>query len=561
MDFYAIISLSFGTVLCHSDPPMDGEESLANARNRAYARDSSFRSASFRMTKNKHVSHAFIFMLIPSEVKKIIKKLESAGSEAFIVGGCVRDLLTGKTPHDWDITTNAKPEEIQKVFPHNFCNNKFGTVTVITKSKNETLREIEVTTYRTESAYIDKRWPEKIEFVGKLEEDLARRDFTINAIAMDAKGKTIDLFGGVEDIKNKIIKAVGDPDQRFNEDALRLMRAVRFVCQLNFIVKGKILQVTEKNFKDKLSPLAWRIEEATFNAIKKHAKSLALISSERIRDEFVKIILSGRPAEGIELLKETGLLGYIIPELEKGVGVNQNRHHIYTIYEHLVLSLKYCLSEKLEVRLAALFHDIAKPETKRGAGIDATFYNHDIAGAIVVKRILERLRFSNEVIDKTGHLVRNHMFFYNVDEVSEAGIRRLVKRAGKENLKDLIDLRIADRLGSGVPKAKPYKLRHLEYLIDKVARDPISVKMLKLNGNDIIKILAIPPGPIIGAILNVLLAEALEDPKLNTKKYLTGRVKDLAKLSLDKLKVKSMEVIEEKKEEVELAEKDRFGVQ
>jgi len=496
-------------------------------------------------------------MSIPKEVKLIIKKLESAGFEAFVVGGCVRDLLTEKIPHDWDITTNAKPEEIQKVFPHNFCNNKFGTVTVITGSKDAALKQIEITTYRTESAYVDKRWPEKVEFVGKLEDDLARRDFTINAIAMDAKEKIIDPFGGAEDINKKTIRAVGDPDQRFNEDALRLMRAIRFACQLSFN-HGK--NKPFKDFKDKLSPLTWKIEEKTFNAIKKHAKSLALISAERTRDELTKIILSDYPAEGVELLKETGLLGYIIPELEKGIGISQNRHHIYTIYEHSILSLKYCPSSKLEVRLAALFHDIAKPETKRGSGLSATFYNHDIAGAIVTKRILERLRFSNEVVEKTGHLVRNHMFFYNVDEVSEAGVRRLVKRVGKENLQDVVGLRIADRLGSGVPKAKPYKLRHLEYLIDKVSRDPISVKMLKVNGNDIIKILEIKPSPIIGAILNVLLAEVLEDPKLNTKKYLTGRVKELAKLSLDNLKAKSLEVIEEKKEEVELAEKSRFGV-
>ncbi|MDP3057429.1 MAG: HD domain-containing protein [bacterium] len=502
-------------------------------------------------------------MKIPTEVKSIIKKLESGGFEAFVVGGCVRDLLTGNPPaggpHDWDITTNARPEEIQKIFPHNFCNNKFGTVTAVTGAKKESLKEIEITTYRTEGAYRDKRWPEKVEFVGKLEDDLARRDFTINAIAMNAKGKTIDPFGGAEDIEKKIIKAVGDPDQRFNEDALRLARAIRFACQLSS-VGGKIRQLADKDFKDKLSPLSWKIEEKTFNAIKKHSKSMAMISLERTRDEFTKIILSEYPAEGVELLKETGLLGYIVPELEKGIGVSQNRHHIYTIYEHAILSLKYCPSEKLEVRLAALFHDIAKPEAKRGAGLDATFYNHDIMGANAVKRILSRLKFSNEAIEKTSHLVRNHMFFYNVDEVSEAGIRRLIKRAGKENLKDLIDLRIADRLGSGVPKAKPYKLRHLEYLIDKVSRDPISVKMLKLNGNDIIKILKIKPSPIIGAILNVLLAEVLEDPKLNTKKYLTGRVKELSKLSPDKLKAKSLEVIEEKKEEVELAEKSRFGV-
>ncbi|MBU3925453.1 HDIG domain-containing protein [Patescibacteria group bacterium] len=544
-------------------------------------------------------------MLIPKEVKSIIKELEKAGYEAFVVGGCVRDLLTEKTPHDWDITTNAKPEEIQKVFPHNFYNNKFGTVTVITGSKDAALKEIEITAYRAESAYVDKRWPEKIEFVGKLEDDLARRDFTVNAIALKVKSEKlkvkslmqnskickdqkpatcnlqpatysiIDPFNGLDDIKHKIIRTVGDPDQRFNEDALRLMRAIRFVCQLSFnngknkpfdFAQGKLLDIARgKPFKDKemrniLSALSWQIEEKTFAAIKKHSKSLALISSERTRDEFAKIILSEYPAEGVELLKETGLLRYIIPELEKGIGVRQNRHHIYTIYEHAILSLKYCPSPKLEVRLAALFHDIAKPETKRGAGLDATFYNHDIVGANVARRILRRLRFSNEVIEKTAHLVRNHMFFYNVDEVSEAGVRRLVKRVGPENLKDVVDLRIADRLGSGVPKAKPYKLRHLEYLIDKVSRDPISVKMLKINGNDIIKILEVKPSPIIGAILNVLLAEVLEDPKLNTKKYLTGRVKELSKLSLDKLKAKSVEFIEEKKEEVELAEKSRFGV-
>jgi len=504
-------------------------------------------------------------MLIPKEVKSIIKKLEKAGFGSFVVGGCVRDLLTGKIPHDWDITTNAKPEEIQKVFPRNFCNNKFGTVTVITDSKKESLKEIEITAYRTEGAYIDKRWPEKVEFVGKLEDDLARRDFTINAIAMDAKGKIIDPFGGQEDIKNKIIKAVGDPLKRFDEDALRMLRAIRFACHLNSVGKESLDSARDKPFKDKelkdkLSPLSWKIEEKTLSAIKKHSESLKEISPERIRDELIKIILSAHPAEGVELLKETGLLRHIVPELEKGVGVSQNRHHIYTIYEHSVLSLKFCPSEKLEVRLASLLHDIAKPETKRGAGIDATFYNHDIVGANVAARILRRLKFPNEVLEKTSHLVRNHMFFYNVDEVSESGVRRLLKRVGPENFKDVIDLRIADRLGSGVPKPKPYKLRHLEYLIEKVSRDAISVKMLAINGNDMIKTLAVQPGPIIGIILNALLAEVLEDPKLNTKKYLSGRARELAAMSLEELKKKSQEVIEEKKEEVELAEKRKFGV-
>lgn len=499
-------------------------------------------------------------MIMPKEIKLIIKKLESANFEAFIVGGCVRDLLIKKIPHDWDITTNAKPEEIQKLFPHNFCHNKFGTVTVITKAKDITLKEIQITTFRTENAYIDKRRPEKVQFVTKIQEDLARRDFTINAIAMDIKGRIIDPFNGLEDIKNKIIRTVGDADTRFNEDALRLMRAIRFVCQLNPLNKEKTTQETNKNFNNKLSPFFWQIEKKTYNAIQKHAILLTLISSERIRDEFVKIILSDYPAEGIELLKKTGLLEFIIPELKQGIGVHQNRHHIYTIYEHLILSLKFCPSKKLEIRLAALFHDIAKPETKQGIGINATFYNHDIVGAIATKKILERLKFSRELIDKTCLLVRNHMFFYNVGEVSEAGVRRIIKRVGVENLKDLIDLRIADRLGSGVPKAKPFKLRHLEYLLNKVSRDPISVKMLKINGNEIIKILKIKPGPVIGGILNVLLAEVLENPKINNATYLHQRTKELSLINLDNLKKESKKTIEEKKEEEELAEKGYFGV-
>jgi len=498
-------------------------------------------------------------MLIPKEVKSIIKKLEEAGFEAYIVGGCVRDILTKKIPIDWDITTSAKPEQIQKIFPRSFYNNRFGTVTAVTGSKNPALKEIQITTYRTEGKYLDKRWPEKVEFVGRLEDDLSRRDFTINAMAMDAKANIFDFFNGKKDIENKIIRAVGDADQRFSEDALRMMRAIRFASQLNSLrqAQGK----PSEKLQDKPSALSWQIEKETLKAIKKHSSAIGLISTERIRDELEKIILSPRPSQGIETLKETGLLRYIIPELELGIGVSQNRHHIYTIYEHSVLSLKFCPSEKLEVRLASLFHDIAKPETKRGAGEDATFYNHDIVGAKVAKKILRRLKFPNEIIEKTSHLIRNHMFFYNIGEVTEAGVRRLIKRVGAENLKDLIDLRIADRLGSGVPKAKPYKLRHLEYLMAKVSRHPLSVAMLKINGNDIMRLLDIKQGPIIGALLNALLAEVLEEPKLNTKKYLENRAKELAELSVEKLKEKSEKVIKEKKEEVELVEKSRFRVQ
>ena len=484
-------------------------------------------------------------------------------------------------PKDWDITTNAKPEQIQKIFPKSFYKNKFGTVTVRienkparivsqsdaggeqrTKNKSESVFfEAEITPFRTEEKYSDKRHPDKIHWAKTLKEDLARRDFTVNAMAMETKNKParivsqsdaggkqkiknkndekfkiIDLFDGQKDLKNKIIRAVGNPEDRFSEDALRMMRAVRFAVQLNF-----------------------GIEPKTFEAIQKNAHWLKMVSEERIRDELIKIILSDYPDKGILLLKDAGLLKFIIPELEKGIGVSQNRHHIYTIFQHLILSLKYCPSKKLETRLAALFHDIAKPETKSGEGFGATFYNHDIIGAKYVWQIMSRLKFPRKIIEKTSLLVRYHMFYYNVDEVSESGVRRLVRKAGLENMKDLIDLRISDRLGSGVPKAKPYKLRHLEYLIQKVSKDPISVKMLKVSGEDIMKILKISPGPKIGAILNALLAEVLENPGLNKKETLKKRVKNLGKKNIQELSQKSKE-IEEKKEEIDLEEKKKFYV-
>jgi len=477
-------------------------------------------------------------MNIPQEIQSIISKFEKGGFEAYVVGGPVRDFLLGKIPKDWDITTNAKPEEIQKIFPKSFYNNKFGTVTIVNKkTEDEKLRNVEITTYRVDVGYSDKRHPDKIEFATSLKDDLARRDFTINAIALKIPNSSIiDLFGGQEDLKNKTIKAVGDSDERFKEDALRMLRAVRFACQLDF-----------------------EIEKDTLKAIQKNKDLMKFVSDERIRDEFEKIILSDKAYEGIELLRESGLLKYIIPELEKGIGVSQNRHHIYTIYEHSVLSLKHCPSKKLEVRLASLFHDIAKPQTKAGIGQDSTFYNHDYLGAKFAKKILERLKFSNKTIEKVSLLVKNHMFYYNTGEVSEAGVRRLIKRTGKENLKDLMDLRIADRLGSGVPKAKPYKLRHLEYLIEKVSKDPISAKMLKINGQDIMKILNVSPGPKIGAILKVLLSEVIEDPEKNTKEYLEKRTKELNKLSEEDIK-KSEKVIEEKKEEEDLKDKKKFWV-
>lgn len=465
---------------------------------------------------------------IPSKVIQVVNKIEEAGFEAYVVGGCVRDLIMDKTPKDWDVATNAKPEEVVNIFgeENSFYENKFFTVGV--KSEDENIGIIEVTTYRTESGYSDRRRPDEVKVAETLEEDLARRDFTVNAIALRLNGEMeiVDPFEGQKDIKKKIIRSVGDANERFSEDALRMMRAIRFHSQFGF-----------------------EIEKKTLEAIKKHSKLIEHVALERIRDEFSKIIISDNPSEGIEILHKTGLLSYIIPELEEGIGVAQNRHHVYTIFRHAVLSLKHCPSKKIEVRLASLFHDIAKPKTKRGEGEFSTFYNHDHVGARISEKILKRLRFSNETIEKVRLLVDNHMFYYNPDEVTESSVRKLVSKVGLENMKDLLDLRIADRLGSGTPKAKPYKLRHLEYMIERVSTDAVSVKMLKVGGNDLMQELGFSPGPKIGAILDVLLSEVIEDADKNKKDLLLNRAKDLENEDLEKLRQMAKVKIEEKKEE------------
>lgn len=457
-------------------------------------------------------------MIIPKEVKSTVDKLKKAGFEAYIVGGCVRDLLRGADPEDWDIATNAKPEEIGKMFPKNFADNKFGTVTVLTGSKIPKLKEIEITPFRTEEKYTDKRHPDEVKWAKTVEEDLARRDFTVNAIAVDVltpKLKTIDPFEGQKDLEGKVIRSVGKPEDRFNEDALRLMRAVRLSTLLDF-----------------------KIEPETAKAIGKNAPWLQAIAKERIREEFVKIVTADKAADGVELLRELGLLKYIAPELLEGYGVSQNKHHIYDCYTHNLLSLKYAAERKFnrDVRIAALFHDVAKPRVKRGTGADATFYGHEIVGAKMTAQILSRLRFARKEIEKIAKLVRYHLFYYNVDEVTESSVRRLVRRVGPENIEELLQVRMCDRIGSGVPKAEPYKLRHLQYIIEKVSKDPISVKTLKVNGGDVMKALKISPGTKIGAILDILLGEVLADPKKNKKTVLMKLVAEVGKMEESGLK-------------------------
>ncbi len=465
---------------------------------------------------------------IPQYVLEVTDILEKNNFEVFLVGGCVRDFSLEKTPKDWDVTTNAKPEEIIKVYEKEgiktLYENDFGTVAVFIDDNI-----VEVTTYRIEGDYVDKRHPESVAWTKNLEEDLKRRDFTINSMAMKSLRRTqeiIDLFNGEEDLKNKTIRTVGDPNERFSEDALRMLRAIRFATVLG---------------ED------WTIEKNTFESIIQNKEWLAKVSNERIRDEFIKIVISPYAKKGILLLKETGLLHYIIPELELGYNCMQNKHHVYDVFTHNLESFSFAVKKdyNLHIRLAALLHDIAKPESKRGKGENATFYNHEVIGAQITKKVLNRLKFSKKDIDKIVNLVRYHLFYYNVEEVTESSIRRLVKNVGLENMNDLIKLRMCDRIGSGCPKAEPYKLRHLKYLIEKVSKDPISVKMLEIDGNRIITILKINPSKKIGLILEVLLAEVLENPDKNNKKYLEERT-----LILGSITDKQLEslAIESKKE-------------
>lgn len=499
---------------------------------------------------------------IPPYVQDIIQKLETAGFEGFVVGGCVRDILLNKEPKDWDVATNAIPEEIQKIFSDSVYENKFGTVGIKIKENEKTVDVVEITTYRIESKYTDKRHPDSVSFAKTLEEDLSRRDFSINAIAFKfpisnsqfpiksqkskskiqkTEYKIVDPFGGQDDLKNKVIRAVGKADDRFNEDALRMMRAIRFAVQLDF-----------------------QIEKNTFAAIKKNASNLKYISQERIKDEFTKIILSESPAQGVELLHELGLLEQFLPELEMGFDVTQSHHHYWgpynTVYKHLVASLEKCPSKKLEVRLASLFHDIGKPKAKQGEGENATFYNHEYISEKLTRQILSRLCFSKNTIDKTTLLVRNHMFYYNVDEVGESGVRRVIRKVGLPNINDLIDVRIADRLGSGVPKAVPYKLRHFRFMVEKVSHDAVSVKQLKINGNDLIKELSLKPGPKIGAILDLLLAEVIDNPKLNNRIDLIKLARELNKKDLNNLREIAKIKIKKEKEEDEKRMKEKYWV-
>lgn len=487
---------------------------------------------------------------IPKPVYHISETLEKAGFDAYLVGGCVRDVLLGREPKDWDIATNATPSQIQELFPDSVYENTFGTVGVKTESENPKLAVVEVTTFRLEGRYTDKRHPDEVQFAKKIEDDLARRDFTVNAMALaltnnlqlKTKNGLVDPFNGEKDLKAKLIRAVGRAEDRFEEDALRLLRAVRFACELGF-----------------------DIEEHTQAAIHAKASGIEFVSAERIRDEFSKTIMSPGGERGIELLLSFGLLRYILPELVEGVGVGQNKHHIYTVYEHNLKALGYAVAKKfpLDLRLASLLHDVGKPRTKRGNGPNSTFYGHQVVGEKMSIKILDRLRFPKDTVQKVALLVREHMFVYDPESVTLAGVRRLIARVGKENVDDLLKIREADRIGSGVPKAQPYRLRYLKAMIEKVQKDPVHPKMLKLKGDGVISILRTEPGPRIGKILAILLEEVLEDPSKNELEFLTERVQELGRFSdreLSTLAAKASQAAKDAQERIDEEIKKKHSV-
>ena len=452
--------------------------------------------------------------LIPRQVADVARTLEKAGFQAYLVGGCVRDTLLGRPPKDWDFTTNAKPEDIVKLFPKTVYENTFGTVAVIDEGTDDmTLRSIEVTPYRLESEYSDRRHPDSVKFSDKIEDDLKRRDFTINAMAAsvsdDAIKDMIDQFSGMTDLKDKIIRTVGKPEGRFGEDALRMIRAIRLAVELGFT-----------------------LNIGTFKAIQSLNSLLKEVSQERTRDEFTKIIMSDEPMKGVLMLHETGLLKFIAPELEMGIKVAQPQAHAYDVWEHLLRSLQHAADKgyDLDLRLAALFHDIGKPETKSFSQEtkQPTFYGHEMKGSRETRKILERMRFSHATIEKVVKLVRWHMFFADTQTITLTAVRRMIVNVGKENIWDLMNLRACDRIGTGRPKENPYRLRKYKAMVEEALRDPISVSMLKIDGSRIIEVCKIPPGPKIGHILHALFNEVLDDPKLNTADYLESKAKELA---------------------------------
>lgn len=466
---------------------------------------------------------ASIKNIIPGYVKTVGQTLLDNNYEAYLVGGCVRDLLLQKAPKDYDIATNATPEILSGIFTKAILvGAKFGTVVVLVEDEEGETHQVEVTTYRSEENYVGGRWPEKVSYSDTIEKDLSRRDFTINAMALNLDSNNedlIDLHGGISDLEAKIIRAVGNPIERFSEDGLRSYRACRFASTLGF-----------------------KIEENTFKAITETLAIANMVSIERVRVEFVRMILeSPKPSVGIDLLRQTGLLALFLPEMLEGYGVEQNEYHEHDVYGHLLA----CVDKADDsVKIAALFHDIAKPRTKVGG----TFYGHDLKGAEMVKEIMKRMRFSNDEIEKTSNLVRWHMFYYPLADAetedakleirkemmkngwSDQAVRRFIRNVGgQEAIDDLFKLRIADATCNHKSAWDPREINELQMRISKVLEQDVALKVtdLDIRGHDLME-MGIPEGPKIKEILNYLLDKVEENPLLNTKENLVKIAQEYA---------------------------------
>jgi tRNA nucleotidyltransferase (CCA-adding enzyme) len=431
----------------------------------------------------------------------VVRRLQEAGFEAYLVGGGVRDLLLGREPGDWDIATAARPEQVQALWPEAVPTGiRHGTVTLPRPEGH-----LEITTFRTEGPYSDGRHPDWVSLDADLPGDLSRRDFTVNAMAFDPEaGVLMDPEGGLDDLDARILRTVGDPDRRFAEDGLRPLRGVRLAAVLEF-----------------------GIAPETLAAISRARDRVAGVARERIRDELWKLLKAPRPSVGFEILRETGLLGLILPELLEGVGVEQNRYHAYDVYEHTLRALDAAPADKPMVRLAALLHDVAKPRTRRTVDGEGTFYDHQNVGAAMSEAILDRLRFSRADRNLVTRLVREHMFHYT-PEWSDAAVRRFLRRVGPETVEDLFALRRADDEAHGTGRDPGPALAELGGRIAAVrGRDEaLAVGDLAVNGADVMAVLECEAGPKVGRVLNDLLEQVLEDPGLNTRDRLLALIRE-----------------------------------
>jgi len=440
---------------------------------------------------------------IDPQAVAICARLRDAGRQGWIVGGCVRDLLLGKSVNDWDIATSARPEEVVRLFPRVVPTGiEHGTVSVILKGV-----PFEVTTLRGETMYSDGRRPDSVVFVDDITADLARRDFTINAIAIDPLGPAfIDPFEGRKDLDARVLRAVGDPVQRFSEDGLRVLRAARFAATLECV-----------------------IEPQTMAAIEPTLGTYRKVSAERIRDEWMKTMKARKPSVAFEVMLATGILAVTLPEILDSVGCAQNKYHAYDVWKHSMACLDACEGDP-PLRIAALLHDVGKPRTRAMSEKtgDYTFYNHESVGADMARPILDRLRFSNEERERIVLLVQHHLVCYS-DEWSDATVRRWIRRVTRDRVEDLYALNRADLLGKGRDVARD--LEGLERLKARVAgvlaaKNALSVRDLAVDGKDVMRELAIPPSRRIGEVLLVLLEQVVDDPSKNERETLLAMIRE-----------------------------------